>query len=460
MIKFVLLTASIVGFLLVSNAAFCDDLSEIKSRLQKVEAENKALMKELNKQKNKVGKQKEIIEAVILTQKIIEVLRDKIDSIEKNAGVASQSQQNVRGIVKEVLSEKDREKELTALFSEGGADNMLFHGYVDLEWKNVDFDSAQGGSRKHNYFDNHHFNLWFGYILADNLITKGEIEVEHGGDEFKLEFGEIEWNPFSNDKLQLLMGKLLIPLGIENPVHASVWNKLISRPLPSRSIIPGTYADIGVEARGWLPSMANTRFRYHLYLVNGLGDDDGDNIYEQKSLKRSRDNNSNKAVGGQIALFPVNGVEIGGSGYFGKWDDKDENNTFIVGTHFIFFRGPVDIRAEYIFQNIENANGPASQNADLHGWYVQGAYKLPRLMKSSFLEKWELIARYGAINNEDGVASLKQGNIPAGKTENRIAMGLNFRPQDWLQFKLEYLYRNNEDKENDKGLAFQTVANW
>ncbi len=372
----------------------------------------------------------------------------------------SQGEQNIRRFIEEVLEEKDREKELTALFSEGGVENMIFHGYADLEWKNAQFDRAQGGSENHNFFDNHHFNLWFGYIMADNLMTKSEVEIEHGGDEFKLEFGDIEWKPFSNDRLELLMGKILVPLGIENPVHASVRNKLISRPLPSRSILPGTYGDIGVEARGWLPSFNNAKFRYHLYVVNGIGDGDGDNIYEQNSLKRSRDNNDNKFVGVQIAIFPMNGMEIGGSGYYGKWDDNDENTTFIVGPHFIYNKDPLEIRAEYIYQYIENANGPASPNAGLFGWYFQGAYKLPGLLKSSFLNKWELVARYDWIQNEDGVVSLKQGNIPSGESEDRVATGLIFRPQDWLQFKLEYLYRNNKDTGDDNGLAVQTVANW
>lgn len=80
-------------------------------------------------------------------------------------------EQNIRSIVEDILLEREQEEELAAAFSEGGLENMLFHGYVDLEWKSVEFDRAQGGSRGHNFFDNHHFNLWFGYNLADNLVA-------------------------------------------------------------------------------------------------------------------------------------------------------------------------------------------------------------------------------------------------------------------------------------------------
>ena len=419
-----------------------DEISELKQKVQAMGEENRLLQEKLKSQES-----------------IIQDFAGRLERLEAKEpeGLAKEK---IKGIVKDALAQKEEEKKLAGLFSEGGLENMIFHGYADLEWLSDEFDKAEGGSRGHNFFDNHHFNLWFGYRMADNLLAKGEIEIEHAGDDWKLEFGDIEWKPFSNDKLELLMGKILVPLGIENPVHASVWNKLISRPLPSISIVPGTYGDVGVEARGWFPSYSKPKFRYHLYVVNGLGDNDGDYIYEQNALKRSRDNNNNKAVGAQLALFAAKGLEIGGSGYLGKWDDKDKSNTFILGPHLIYNQGPFELRSEYTFQHIENANGRAFGDADLEGMYVQAAYKLSGLKRNNFLNKWEVASRYDWINNPDGVSSLKQGSVPAGKSEDRISLGLIFRPQDWLQFKMEYMNRNNKNDEDDNALALQAVVNW
>jgi len=446
----IILLFTVFYFLVPVPSVYADELSELKIQMQKIQEENLLLRKQLNEQKEQLNAQ----------DNIIQPLMRKIDDIEAKMSVSSTGEQEIKGVVEEILAEKEQERELLNLFSEGGLDNMIFHGYTDLEWKNDEFDRAQGGTRGHNFFDNHHFNLWFGYRMADNLIAKGELEIEHAGEEWKLEFGDIEWKPFSNDNLELLLGKVLVPLGIENPVHASVWNKLISRPLPSISIIPGTYGDVGFEARGWLPSYDDAKMRYHLYVVNGLGDNDADNIYEQNRLKRSRDNNNNKAVGGQIALFPIKELELGGSGYFGKWDDNGANDTFISGAHLIYKKDPVEIRTEYVFQRIENANGANSRDANLQGWYLQGAYKFSSLNINGFLNRCEAVSRYDWMNNEDGVAGLKQGAVPSGRSEQRIAFGLVFRPQDWLQFKMEYLYRDQKDAENDNGLALQTVVNW
>lgn len=299
-------------------------------------------------------------------QKEAQALRKRNQALEQ-ALKQQKSEEEIRRIVEELLDEREGDKQLAALFSEGGSENMIFHGYVDLEWKNTAFDRAQGGQRGHNFFDNHHFNLWFGYRITDDLIAKSEIEIEHAGEDFGVEFATLEWKPFSSDLLELVMGLILVPLGAEHPVHASVRNKLISRPLPSISMIPGTYGDIGIEARGWFPSFSSVKIRYHFYIVNGVGDGDGDQVYEQNALTRGRDNNGDKAFGTQIAIFPARGLELGGSGYFGKWDDQDEKETSILGAHFIYDVDPVEIRTEYIFQEIEQALGAGSGNAVLRG---------------------------------------------------------------------------------------------
>ena len=413
------------------NSAFCETPSELQGEMKQMREKNKDLQEQLNQHRT-----------------LIKQLQQK------------KNEEEIRRIAEDLLDEREEEKKLAKLFSDGGLENMIFHGYVDLEWKNGAFDRAQGGSRGHNFFDNHHFNLWFGYRITDDLIAKSEIEIEHAGEVFELEFATLEWKPFSSDFLEIVMGMILVPLGVENPVHASVWNKLISRPLPSLSIIPGTYGDIGIEARGWYPSFSAPKLRYHFYIVNGLGDDDGDQIYEQDALTRGRDNNGNKAVGTQIAVFPMQGLELGGSGYLGLWDDLDRNKTYILVTHLVYQIDPVEFRAEYVKQEIEQAKGPGTGDATLQGFYIQGAYSLAGLGENQFFNRLEFVSRYDRITNEDGVTGLKQGDIPKGTSEQRIAVGLIFRPLGQLQFKVEYMRRENIDSGDDKGLALQAVANW
>ncbi len=434
MLRVVSLISVICSLILIPQVkGFCETPSGSQTEIQELRDKNHDLQEQLNLQREMLGR-------LGLKQK-----KDK---------------QEIIRITKDLLDEREEERMLSNLFSAGGVENMIFHGYVDLEWKSEAFDRAQGGSRGHNFFDNHHFNLWFGYRMTDNLIAKSEIEIEHGGEDFSVEFATIEWKPFSSDRLELLLGKILVPLGIENPVHASVRNKLISRPLPSVSIVPGTYGDIGLEARGWYPSLPDARVRYHFYIVNGLGDDEGDQIYGQNAVTRGRDNNNNKAVGTQIALLPMAGLELGGSVYFGKWDDRDRNKTTFLATHLIYTTNPVEIRAEHVLQEIEQAGGTGTRDATLQGFYIQGAYRFSGTQRNPVLNRLEFVTRYDWIENEDGVIDLKQGDIPKGKSEGRLAVGLIFRPLEQLQFKAEFLYRDNKDSGDDKGLALQAVANW
>ncbi len=416
-------------FILQKNG-FCETPSAFQREIKEIREANQDLQAQLNEQR-----------------KLIEQLQKTKD------------EEEIRRITEDLLDEREEEKKLATLFSDGGLENMIFHGYVDLEWKSEAFDRAQGGQRGHHFFDNHHFNLWFGYRITDNLIAKSEIEIEHAGEAFGLEFATLEWKPFASDLLELVMGMMLVPLGVENPVHASVRNKLISRPLPSISIIPGTYSDIGIEARGWFPSFSDAKIRYHFYLVNGLGDEDGDQIYEQNALKRGRDNNGNKAVGTQIAVFPFPDLELGGSGYFGKWDDRDRNKTVIWVSHFIYQREPVEVRAEYVKQEIKAALGEGHGDAILEGFYMQGTFSFSGPGGALF-NRLELVTRYDWVANPDGVQGLKQGEIPGGKSTQRLAVGFILRPMGQLQFKVEYLYRDNKAERDDQGLALQVVANW
>lgn len=76
------------------------------------------------------------------------------------------------------------------------------------------------------------------------------------------------------------------------------------------------------------------------------------------------------------------------------------------------------------------------------------------------MNRLAFVTRYDWIVNADGLTDLKQGEIPRGESEERLAIGLVFRPLGQLQFKSEYLYRNNRDANDNQGLAFQVVANW
>lgn len=326
-----------------------------------------------------------------------------------------------------------------------GLDEMIFHGYIDFEFADSDF-----AGKDQQVFDNHHFNLFFGSKIASNLRALGEIEIEHTGSEFKVEFAEIEWKPFSTDWLELVFGAIIVPFGLEHRYHASPTNLLISRPLVGQSIIPGTWTDPGAIVRGTLATGKDSSFYYNLYATNGLSDKDKDGIFEQNNTKTDRDVNDDKAVGAQFGYLPFSGLEVGISLQTGKWDVHEDFRYIMSGGHLDFRYKPVTILAEVANLWVERSEAGGG-NANLFGFYTLLAYDLT--------PKWQAVARFDWVDNSDGIAATKQSITP-GADERQVSVGLSYAPQPWLKFKVEYFNRELRLVDDQNAMAFQVVANW
>ncbi|MFQ5911685.1 MAG: outer membrane beta-barrel protein [Nitrospinota bacterium] len=326
-----------------------------------------------------------------------------------------------------------------------GIDEMIFHGYIDFEFKDDDF-----AGKDQQVFDNHHFNLFFGSQIASNLRALGEIEIEHTGEEFKVEFAEIEWKPLGTDWLELVAGAIIVPFGLELRYHASPNNLLISRPLAARSIIPGTWTDPGVVARGTIATGNNSSFFYHVYANNGLSDKDKDGVFEQKDTKTARDVNDDKALGFQIGFLPFPGLEVGASFQTGKWDLSEDFRYVMYGGHVDFKYKPFTLLAEGVVLDVEGS-AAGGGDATLPGFYVLLAYDP--------IPKWQVVARFDWVDNEDGVVSTKQSITP-GADERQVSIGLSYKPQPWLKLKVEYFNRELELEDDQNAFGFQVVANW
>jgi hypothetical protein len=341
------------------------------------------------------------------------------------------------------------------------AQEMIFHGYIDFEARNQD-----SLGRREESFDNHHFNLFLGSKLADNLTAQGEIEIEHGT-AFSVEFAQIQWMPLNNDALELQLGKMVLPFGIEHRVHASPRNKLVTRPSPSRAIVPGTFSDAGINATGVFSLGAVAKLNYNAYVINGLMDKDRDGIFEQNNVKGGdvRDVNDDKSFGFQFNLIPTagvetRGIEVGGSFLIGKWDQKSDREYVLWGFHGIANFEPFELRAEFNQLDVDRPGVVNLSAATLNGWYVQGSWAAHKLV--------EFITRYDSVNNHDGLPALNEGPVPTtlGRSveEDRITVGLRITPQEWLAFKLEYFRRFTDNRATNKafqdGFGFQAVAFW
>lgn len=314
--------------------------------------------------------------------------------------------------------------------------SIEFHGFIKLGWP------INNHNQNSNIFDETDLTLWFGTDVFKNITFTSELEIEEGFDVFELEMFEFNWQ-ILNDNLNLKVGKFIYPFGIERFVEDSTTNKLSSRPIPFKSIIPGTYSDNGLQVFGTLPFISTVQLRYEIAVTTGLSDPD------KTGEQDLSENNDNKTLGGRLGFIIFPGLEIGSSYSNGKYDDNDKLRMDFFGFDLAFKKGGFEFRGEYIHSNVEEDNiETSSYNRD--GYYAQISYKYMPI--SNYFRSIEGITRFDTVDPNDIVTDKND--------TNRISFGLNCEPMEHLMFKLEYMLENPAKGNLEKNLIFETIFRW
>ena len=202
----------------------------------------------------------------------------------------------------------------TATMADQGS-KFVLGGYVDWTF------TYNKGNIPPSTFNSSHFNPIFLYQLEDNLMASAEIEIETGGDEFILEYGQIDY--LANDYLTFTAGKFLVPFGVFNRrLHPTWISRVPGMPLSNDQVVPTDWSETGLMVSGAAGfGDQGGRINYAAYVVNGLEGPSGTDIPEMRKERDPRDTyNSNKGVGGRLGMVPAAGVEFGFSGFTCKYD--------------------------------------------------------------------------------------------------------------------------------------------
>ena len=142
-------------------------------------------------------------------------------------------------------------------------------------------------------------------------------------------------------------------------------------------------------------------------------------------------------------------MEIGVSGYYGKYDPNDNNAIAGIGTDWDVHWGPLRIRGEYARLDIDDGvtdAGIATPDR-MEGFYVEPSVTFwPELFERAvgrFMTNPTLtaVARWGFAEIAD------DGDAGSGNNrEERLTLGVNLRPADSLVLKLEW-QRNTTARE-------------
>jgi hypothetical protein len=302
-------------------------------------------------------------------------------------------------------------------------DEFKLNGFFDLEYEKADGPghTTTPVGDENGSFDQYHFNLLMEFPVSDTVIVKGHIEYEHGPQlpskgELKVEWSYVE--VLVNNYLTLRGGLALTPFGIYNEIHDATptyfsirtpWEIFKSSSVGGHAMFPKFTT--GLFARGMYTTSGDLSLSYVAYTGNG------ENATKNEAEK---DENENKAVGGQVMISPLNGVTVGGSYYQGEKQTgattKDDHLAWAASLDLMLL--PVGIRAEYASSHL----GTVTQI----GWYGEASYAIKKLTP---------YVRYGGLDPDHTVAN---------DNWTELVTGLHYRLQQNVVLKAEHRHFSGE----------------
>jgi hypothetical protein len=278
------------------------------------------------------------------------------------------------------------------------------------------------------------FNPMFHFLYDNKILWEAELEVEveeNGDTSIGLEYTTVDW--FLNDKLTLVAGKFLSPIGnFRQNLHPSWINKLPSAPPGFGHDGAAPISEVGVQLRGVAP-MGNSRLNYAVYLGNGpkIEAEDGE-IHAIEAEGFASDPDDEKVFGGRVAFLPIPSLELAVSGATGDAAVVEDDGVDVEGDPKRGYQvlgfdagyqwNNLDLRGEYVKQEVDPSPlSIAPEGGVWETWYAQAAYKFAD-------GKWEGVARYTDFKSPH-----------ADDTQEQVAFGINYliTPSALLKFGYE-----------------------
>lgn len=320
-------------------------------------------------------------------------------------------------------------------------------GYTEIHFR---FE-REAGVDEEVTFEPKRFNIFIYSPVSDRVRLASELEFEEGGEEIKIENANLDFE--IHEALTFRGGVILSPLGKFNLAHDSPANDLTDRPLVSTELLGTTLSEAGMGFLGAFYPSANSRLTYEIYGVNGfndrvlVGSPNGTRIAAGKG--NFEDNNQRPSFVGRLDISPHPSLDLGVSGHTGAY------NTYAVEGLAIDERRDLSILAldaEVRWDRFE-----------LLGEYAQSWIDVPQQLQGLLSERQQGL--YGQVNvhflqgifralpNSTFTGVVRYDLVDfdvdiGGDSHRRLTLGLNFRPEEEIVFKLDYQYNWVRDRFN------------
>ena len=354
--------------------------------------------------------------------------------------------------LEEQLEELQGETDENSSFLENLMRSGQVHGYVDLEFED--------GNDSPSTFDQNHTSLIISASPFERTLFNSEIEFEHGGAEVGVEFMQIDYSLDNRNTLRA--GKVILPIGWYNLHHTSPETDFTSVPLLNQRIIPATWAEAGIGITGRFDYQGKAS--YGLYITQGMNNNISESGLRNARPSSEQDNNNAKAILASLTFHPNDEWFFGGSWYHSVFDG--EGNAMDQFAFFVNYdRFPWEFTGEYAFVNLDEAffvpgsapppeeeeaslglsQEPIPLPTEMWGYYLEGVYRIPTGGDGVF----SFAVRWGQVDTSD---------LSDDDDTDRLTIGVNFRPNPRIIYKLEYQINDSLDPAFDENRLLGSVV--
>jgi hypothetical protein len=396
-----------------SGAACAEDLEQLKAQVAQVQAENRVLREQVNRQGT-----------------LIDQLAQRLEALGAPAGAAAGPQHA------------------------GPPDPRAFtprldlRGFTDLTFRAGDVAEAVGDAN--STFALGQFDLFITSKLSDQLSFLAETVIEFSSSNAAvLDLERVQLQYAWSDLLNFRVGRMHTPLGYWNETfhHGSWFQTTAFRPDMDLFEDDGGIRpvhSVGVTAFG-VKDFGAFEGDYSISVLNGRGNTIGE-------IQNVKDRNDEKAVNLLVGVAPerIPGLKLGWHTYLdtippdatsaARDGDIDE---LILGGYLTYLRDNIEVLAEV--SHIHHDDEVSQRNFDTKGLYLQGAYQLT--------ERWKPYYRFDLIDFGKEDPFFAPNAIDVAKH----TAGLRWDPFTWNALKLEYSFSNRDNRQDTHAVTLQSA---
>lgn len=366
-----------------------------------------------------------------------------------HASEYSDLEAKIDALIEEVESMKSSktDKKLSSYFGLGNAASRVYNSDEKFSvggYGHTDYINNQG--KDEDTIDNYRAIMYLGYNFSDSVKFQSEIEFEHV-DELAVEFAALDF--IVSNTLNFRAGNFLIPVGHVNLRHEPTLFLNVSRPNTERQIIPSTWHENGLMVYG---KVGNFEYQFATVASLNANNTNDDNSTSVRKMRQSASKSAanDMAMTARLTYKPMAGLELIASGFHGEVDqgnaDMEGAAITITEAHILYNKNNINFAALYAQTKLTGADKVAQANvgsvaSETSGYYATLGYVIGKWTPFVHVESYDQF-----VAGFDGTGTA----ITDDQVTDVTAFGINYRPNQLVVLKADYMTEEKAGQEEDK----------